>query len=119
MTGGGWPEEPSPRFIFNRMLRKDQLCPSPPECSYVLMEDPEAGPDALPCSECPLMLLEEYLVSPKGQLLSVIVDLDFVGQTRMEAWFEPIGYLEFQRLRQLTEERDKYQAEQMRKNSRS
>jgi hypothetical protein len=79
------------------------------------MEDPFATSDALPCSECPRELLQEYLASPRGQMLLAIMDIDFALQAGMAAWFQPVSYLEFLLLRQLTEERDKYQAEVMQK----
>src|SRR5262245_49410674 len=97
------------------MLRSQDLCPSPSECPDVLNSDPFAGPDALPCSECPLTRLQEYLVSPAGQLISLVVDLDMAIQAGITVTLSEVTYLEFLILRVLNEERNKYQTEQMKK----
>ena len=99
------------------MLRQKDLCPTPPQCPYVLMEDPGAGSDALPCAECPALLLREYLASPAGSLLQVVIDLDFAIQAGVSVSLGQIQYPEFLLLRMLVEERDAYQVEEMKKNS--
>jgi hypothetical protein len=97
------------------MLRSEQLCPGPGECPEVLMMDPMAGADALPCPECPRTLLAEYLASPGGRLISVVIDLDFALQAGMSVDLGQVPYPEFLLLRQLIEERDKFQIEEMEK----
>jgi hypothetical protein len=97
------------------MLREKALCPSPPECPEVLMEDPLAGPEALPCTGCPQTLLQEYLASPGGQLISTVIDLDFAIQAGIQVSLDQIPYPEFLLLRQLAEERNKHQEEELQK----
>lgn len=80
--------------------------------------DPEPGPDALPCSECPRSLLDEYLASPRGQMISRVVDLDFAIQAGLSVTLRDIDYLDFLLLRILNEERNKYTNEQMKQSSR-
>jgi hypothetical protein len=112
--GGGWPEStPSPRFIFHRMMRRDQLCPGPEVCPYVLMDNPRPGPDPAPCAECPKELLDEYLRSTAGRLIANAIDLDFALQAGVTITLAEISYPEFLLLRYLAEERNKYQEEQI------
>jgi hypothetical protein len=99
------------------MLREKDLCPSPPECPYVLMEEPLAGPSALPCPQCPALLLSEYLASPGGLLIQAVLAIDFALQAGISVPLERILYPEFLLLRQLAEERNRYQAEEMKKGS--
>ena len=79
------------------------------------MEEPLAGPTALPCDGCPSQALQEYLASPGGLLISTVTDLDFAMQAGAAVRLSDISYPEFLLLRQLVEERDKYQAERIRK----
>jgi hypothetical protein len=97
------------------MLRRSQLCPGPGECPEVLMRDPYASSDALPCSECPAQLLDEYLASPGGRLISQTIDLDFALQTGVTLTLADISYPEFLLLRYLAEERNRFQEEEMHK----
>lgn len=97
------------------MLRRKDLCPTPPVCPYVRMEEPLAGPDALPCSECPEQCLSDYLASPGGRLISRVIDLDFALRARMSVSFEQVGYPEFLVLRQLFDQRDQWQTEEINK----
>jgi hypothetical protein len=99
------------------MLRRDQLCPGPGECSYVLMEDPLATADSPRCEDCPLSLLEDYLGSPAGQLIRAAIDLDFALQAGVSISLKEITYAEFLLLRSLTEERNRFHEELMRKPS--
>ena len=79
------------------------------------MLDPSADSDALPCPECPEQYLIAYLASPAGQLVSVVCDLDFALQCRIDVPLAHIPYPEFLLLRQLVEERGTYTNEQMKK----
>ena len=97
------------------MFRQKDLCPTPTECPYVLEEDPLAGPDALPCSECPKEALRAYLESPGGQLVSVVINLDFALQAGITVPLSAIPYTEFLLLRQLADERMEYEKEQLKK----
>lgn len=81
------------------------------------MEDPQAGPDALPCAECPAMLLREYMSTPVGALLTLVINLDFAIQAGIPVPLDRIPYHEFLLLRTLFEERDAYQVEEMKKAS--
>jgi len=95
------------------MLRQKDLCPEPSKCPDVLNVDPRAGPGALPCDECPRQRLSEYLASPLGQLLSCAIDMDFALQNHLMVTMADVPYHVFLLLRQLAEERDKYQIEEI------
>lgn len=79
------------------------------------MLEPLPGPSDLPCPECPEQYLAAYLASPAGQLISVVCDLDFALQCRIPVGLASIAYPEWVLLRQLVEEREAYQTEQMKK----
>ena len=104
--------------MFNRLFRQNELCPSPENCSYVQQEEPGAGPGALPCEGCPQQALQRYLTSPAGFLLQSVTELDFALQMGITITLEDTPYPMFVLLRQLAEERDKYQAEEIRKSKR-
>lgn len=93
------------------MLRRSQLCPSPGECPDVLMRDPFADANAAPCDGCPLALLDEYLATPAGRLISQTIDLDFALQAGVTVTLKDITYPEFLLLRFLSEERNRFQGE--------
>lgn len=80
--------------------------------------DPFAKPGALPCSECPRQRLSDYLATPAGPLITAVLDLDFALQVKFAIGLADIPYHVFLLLRQLAEERDKHQAEQIRKTRR-
>lgn len=94
------------------MLRRDELCPGPQQCPYV----PPGREDQ--CDECPVLLLDEYLATNAGQSLIATIDLDFALQAGMTVNLADIGYPEFLRLRLLSEERNKWHEETMKKGSR-
>lgn len=101
---------PSPRFIFHRMLRRGELCPGAAQCPYVpAMRDPQ------PCDECPVLLLDEYLASRAGQLIAATIDLDFALQMGVTVSLCEITFPEFLRLRLLSEERNKFHEETMKR----
>jgi hypothetical protein len=81
------------------------------------MHDPWAGANAAPCDECPLELLDEYLAGPAGRLIGQTIDLDFALQAGVNVSLRDISYPEFLLLRILTEERNRYHEEEMRKAS--
>jgi hypothetical protein len=116
--GGGWPETPSPKFIFHRMLRRGDLCPGPQECPEVLTFNPWATAESPRCMDCPLTLLDEYLAKGGGQLIGQVIDLDFALQAGVTISSSEITYQEFLLLRQLADERQRYQEETMKKASR-
>jgi hypothetical protein len=97
------------------LLRRKDLCPTPSECPEVLIEDPLAGPSVLPCEHCPEVALSNYLASPSGQLILAVIDLDFALQAGITVTLPEIPYPMFLLLRQLADERDKYEAEEIRK----
>jgi hypothetical protein len=97
------------------MLRNKDLCPGPSACPDVLQENPEPGPLAYPCDLCPLLALREYLASPAGHLISVVIDLDYAIQTGIPVGLDQITYPEFLALRQLTEERNRFESEEIKK----
>ena len=69
---------------------------------------------AVPCAECPAELLGEYLGSPSGQRLSVVIDLDFALQSGFHLTLHDVSYREFRLLRILAEERQKFEIEEIR-----
>jgi hypothetical protein len=79
------------------------------------MLDPLAERGAPPCPECPAQRLREFLDSPLGLLISAVVDLDFALQAKMSVSLSQVSFPEFLLLRQLVEERDRHQVEQIRK----
>jgi hypothetical protein len=97
------------------MLRQKELCPAPQNCPDVLTVEPDAGPSAMPCELCPQLALQRYLASPGGLLVQIVIDLDFALQAGVTLRLADIPYPEFLLLRQLAEERDRYQAEEIRK----
>jgi len=80
------------------------------------MEDPLAsGQEILPCEECPSLKLEEFIQGPYGQGIPVVIDLDFALQSGIQIPLAEISYREFRMLRLLTDERNKFEIEQMKK----
>ena len=96
-------------------MRRKDLCPTPPLCPYVLMEEPLAGPLALPCQECPEQLLDQYMASPSGRLLSLAIDLDFALRKGIVVNLGEISYVEFRLLVLLEDEAEKYKIEEIEK----
>ena len=97
------------------MLRRDQLCPGPRACPYVLMANPRATDGSARCGECPAALLDEYLASQAGQLIQQTIDLDFAIQAGVTIHLSDISYPEFLLLRFLSEERNRFHEEEMKK----
>src|SRR4051812_26942570 len=100
------------------MLRSRDLCPTASECPEALNADQSEGLNVEPCFECPAIRLEEYLASPRGQMISLAIDLDFAVQSGISVTLADMSYLDFLLLRILNEERNKYQIEEMKKNNR-
>ena len=73
--------------------------------------------DGLACDECPKQRLQDYLESPQGRLLQVVTDLDFGLERGMRITLEEITYLEFRLLRIFSEERVRWEKEQIKKQS--
>ena len=97
-------------------MRRSQLCPGPEQCPEALTpEVQQSGLKPDPCCECPAEKLNEYLASPGGRWMSVVIDLDFALQSRIQIPFERISYLEFRLLRLLAEERNKFEVEEIKK----
>lgn len=63
------------------------------------------------------MLLDEYLTSRAGQSILATIDLDFALQAGVAVSLSEISLPEFLRLRLLSEERNKFYEETMRKGS--
>ena len=99
------------------MLRKDDLCPGPGDCPYALNE-PRAAGDQARCDECPLSMLDAYLASAAGQLILQTIDLDFALQAGVTVSLKEISFPEFLLLRSLSEERNRFHEEAMRKAAR-
>jgi len=96
------------------MMRRDRLCPSPDECPEALTIEVQKGlQEPAPCEECPLEKLQLYLASQTGQIMSIIIDLDFALQSRIQVPLDRISYREFLLLRLLAEERNKHEIEQI------
>lgn len=80
------------------------------------MVDPlAAGAETPPCEGCPKVRLLEYLGSPGGQLISLVIDLDCAIQMGIDVPLREITYPEFILLRQLAEERQKFEAEEQKR----
>lgn len=99
------------------MLRQKDLCPKPQNCPEVLTVEPDADATAMPCDGCPQQALNNYLASPAGYLLQVVVDLDFALQAGVTIRLADILYPEFLLLRQLAEERSKHEIEEIERKS--
>ena len=82
------------------------------------MINPMAGRDAEPCAECPAALLREYLESAGGQWISVVIDLDYAIQAGIRIDLSNILYPEFLLLRQLAEERNRHESDELKKSHR-
>ena len=97
-------------------MRRNQLCPTPAECPEALTPEVQlSGQEPLPCEECPEEKLTLYLASPPGLRMSVVVDLDFALQSRIQVPLSQISYLDFLLLRLLADERNKHQIEEIEK----
>jgi len=70
------------------------------------------GDTLLPCAKCPEQYLQEYLDSPSGKLIGVVIDLDAALQAGMTITLRQLSYPEFVVLRLLLEERDAYTTEE-------
>jgi hypothetical protein len=82
------------------------------------MADPLASAlTAEPCDECPTIKLGEYLASPYGLRMSVVIDLDFALQVGFHLTLRDIDYRDFRLLRILAEERQKFEIEEMKQKS--
>jgi hypothetical protein len=97
------------------MLRRDQLCPGPGNCNYVLMENPRATSDSLRCEECPLSRLEEGLGTLAGQLAIQTIDLSFALEAGVAISPKDITFPEWILLHFLSEERHRFQEETTRR----
>jgi hypothetical protein len=97
------------------LLRRQELCPEPQNCPEVLTEEPDAGPFALPCNGCPRQALDDYLKAPESALLQATVDLDYALIMGITLTLDKIPYPVFILLRQLFNERQKYNAEEIKK----
>lgn len=81
----------------------------------MLTEDPYAAPGALPCDGCPQQALSDYLDSPAGRLFGAVIDLDYALQAGVTITLEEIPYTVFLLLRQMSDERNAYELEQIKK----
>jgi len=84
------------------------------------MEQPDVPEaDVGPCAECPLELLNEYLQSPLGRVMTLVVEyIDFPLERGMTVTLDQMTYLEFLLLRVLGEEKQRLQNEDMEKGKR-
>lgn len=103
------------------MFRRKDICPGASVCPYARMEGPD--PDfsdgtLLPCEKCPEQYLQDYLDSPSGKLIGVVVDLDAALQAGMTITLRQLSYPEFVVLRILLEERDNFTTEESKKRQR-
>lgn len=74
-----------------------------------------SGADPSPCPDCPMERLGEYLASHGGQAISIVIDLDFALQSRLQVALNQIPYQEFCLLRLLADERRKFEVEEIEK----
>jgi hypothetical protein len=75
----------------------------------------EQPPDGLPCAECPLVLLDEYLQSAPGLAIRAALDIDFALQIGVRIELKELRYNEFLLLRILNEERNRQRDEELKK----
>lgn len=95
-------------------MRRSRLCPGTGDCASAQIEQPQLSEhEAGPCMECPLEKLNEYLASPCGRAIQWVVDLDFALERRMTVGLGQITWIEFQLLRILAEERNRWQNEEI------
>jgi hypothetical protein len=97
------------------MLRREVLCPAPRQCPDVQMLDPYAGPDALPCEECPIVALDRYLRSPLGLRFQRVIELDFALRAGFTIGLEDVNIIDFRLLQLLDDERRRYEQEEIEK----
>jgi hypothetical protein len=81
------------------------------------MVDPLPSSDVLPCAACPLVLLNQYLESPLGRLMLVAVDLEYALEAGFQVTLRDLSYLDFCLLRVLSQERARYQEEEIKRSS--
>lgn len=95
-------------------MRRDRLCPGLDDCASAQIEQAQARePEPARCAECPLEKLDAYLESRLGRAIQSVVDWDFALERRMSVALSDVTYQEFQLLRMLAEERNKWQAEEI------
>jgi hypothetical protein len=96
--------------VYYWLFRRNKLCPGPLQCGDALSET--AG--EAPCLECPSVRLDQWLATPDGQQLLLVIGLD---RARHAAGvrYSPgdLTYHELMLLQMLSEERDRYTEEQM------
>ena len=100
---------PSPRFVFHRLLRREELCPGGP------LQCPGSDGSGAPCSDCPSEKLDRWFQGSAGLLLRNVIDIDFALQVRMNVGLDDLSYAEFVLLRVLNEEKNRLQEENLRK----
>lgn len=83
----------------------------------VCPDAPRPPADPAPCAECFRERLEAWCRDPAYGWLENVLDFDYAAQTRTRLRAEP-NYFEFLLMRILTEERNRYDTEQMEKKSR-
>jgi hypothetical protein len=76
---------------------------------------PDPADMPLRADGCPEQHLSDYLASPGARLISAVIDLDFALRAGMSVSFDKVGYPEFLILRQLFEQRDKWETEEINK----
>jgi len=79
------------------------------------MEKSADEPLESPCDGCPEQQLQRHLGSPVGQLISLVIDLDAALQVGITLRLSDVTFTEFLLLRQIAEERDRAQVEEMKK----
>ena len=112
MSNGAWPEAPSPRFILNRLLRRDRLCHGANVCPEVPWDE-QRGEDPLPCDECPRVKLDRYMLSEPGRVLTSALQIDGGLRCGLQVGLDDVSYAEYLRLRILFEERKLHEIEEM------
>jgi len=95
------------------MLRREVLCPTPRQCPEAQYADPEGGWETLPCQQCPLVALDEYLRSPVGLRFREVIELDFALRAGFQITLGDVNILDFRLLQLLDDERRRYEKEQI------
>lgn len=144
MTPGAWPERPGLRFLIQADLRRP--CDGPQLCDKALdvlctaqTGDHECGtiwrpadydiPGPCPacaaeleyrkirCESCPLTKLDESGATPEGSLLRRVSQIDFALQSKFTLDLADVTAEEFDALRVLHQEREKFGIEKARDNA--
>lgn len=104
------------RYIIYQSLRRDALC-EPSGCDDSIEIHGENGVllRRERCDQCPLDLLDAAV--GQNPVLRRAIDIDFANEAGFRLTLDEIDVEEFEAIKTLRAERNKHQAEQMKKSS--